>query len=62
MSLPDYEEVKPSPDFNSINIWYKTKKKICSAINLRKLIVHLQFPFHDNDIVALFNGNALSDP
>ena len=54
--LQDYKEVKTSPDFNLINISYKN-----SVINPEKLIVYLQFPFHDNGIVTLFNGNALSD-
>lgn len=62
MALQNYEEVKHSPDFNLINIWHEKKKKICSVVDLGKLIVHLQFPFHDNGIVTLFNGNALSDP
>lgn len=26
MALQEYKEVKPSPDFNLINIWYKNKK------------------------------------
>lgn len=27
MALQNYEEVKHSPDFNLINIWYEKKKK-----------------------------------
>lgn len=60
--LQDHKEVKASPDFNLINIWYKIKNEICQIINLGILVVRLQFPFHDNGIITLFNGNALSDP